>query len=111
MPEQDFPVEVGRGGTHFELVCIRLQLLILFILDKSADYFLHQSINYLLCQNYENREKCRHSDSEPKVTPSLCLFSENLSSRLRAGKAEITEIYIFLNFCEKKYASIYISYL
>ncbi len=63
------------------LLLVELELiLILFILDESADSFLHQPVDCLLCQNSENGEKCRHN--EPKVTPSACLFVPTNSPKL-----------------------------
>ena len=47
--------------------------MILFILDQSADSFLHRSIDGL---------KCGHNDPEPKVTPSPCWFSPSNSPKL-----------------------------
>ncbi len=58
-----FPVEVGRAGAHFNTFCIKLQLKILFILDETADSSLHHDC--LVCQDFENSEKCRHTEPEP----------------------------------------------
>ena len=81
MEKQDFTV-----GAHFELFCIGLQLMIIFILDPSADYFLHWSIDRLLCNNSENSEKWRHDEPEPKVTPSQCLLCPTNSPKLNIIK-------------------------
>lgn len=46
-------------------------MMILFIKDSSADSFLHELIDCLVCKDPENGEKC---SDKPEVTPSQCLF-------------------------------------
>ncbi len=60
MLEQKFPI-VGQVGAHFELFCMALKLMILFILDESVECFLDPSIDCLLRKNSENSE-----NDEPK---------------------------------------------
>ncbi len=86
MSQQDFLVGAGRAGAHFNLFCIRLQLMIIFILDESADYFLSQSIVWF-CKNseegvilkWEMSSQWTRVQSRP-VYNTVCLFQPTVQS-------------------------------
>lgn len=97
----DFPHHYTNTTTHIgtavTIYTLGQHLMIIFIINTSADYFLDSQVNHLVYKILKNskRKKSHHSVPEPKVMSSNYLRQRTFS-QLRSWKRRIFGIFALI---------------